>query len=227
MEALSQRSYSCYRDLVDAPGFLEYFAQATPIDIIEDLPIGSRPARRRGQRTLNDLRAIPWVFAWTQNRCLIPAWYGLGTALSELPPETWPALQKMYRDWPFFEAAIDNAALALAKADMFIAQCYAQLTEEPEIRRRFWELIAGERDRSRQAILTITGGHELLAETPWFQGSIDVRNPYIDPLNLIQIELLRRRRALPPGAPEADNEHLRHLLRLTVQGVAAGMRTTG
>ena len=227
VEALSQRSYSCYRDLVDAPGFLEYFANATPIDIIEDLPIGSRPARRRGQRTLNDLRAIPWVFAWTQNRCLIPAWYGLGTALSELRPETWPVIQQMYRDWPFFEATIDNAALALAKADMFIAQCYAQLAEEPEIRQRFWKLIAGERDRTRQAILKITGGTELLAGTPWFQGSIEVRNPYIDPLNLIQIELLRRRRALPPGTPEADHEHLRHLLRLTVQGVAAGMRTTG
>ena len=133
----------------------------------------------------------------------------------------------MYREWPFFEASIDNAALALAKADMFIAQCYAQLAEEPEIRQRFWTLIAGERDRTRQAILNITGGQELLAETPWFQGSIEVRNPYIDPLNLIQIELLRRRRALSPAAPEADSEHLRHLLRLTVQGVAAGMRTTG
>lgn len=227
IEALSARSYSCYRELVDSPGFLEYFASATPIDEIEDLPIGSRPARRRGQRTLNDLRAIPWVFAWTQNRCLIPAWYGLGTALSELPEDVWPALRKMYREWPFFEAAIDNAALALAKADMFIAHRYAQLTEEPDVRERFWALIAGERDRSRQAILRITEGDELLSQTPWFQGSIEVRNPYIDPLNLIQIELLRRRRALPPGTPEADREHLRHLLRLTVQGVAAGMRTTG
>lgn len=227
LEALSARSYSCYRDLVDSPGFLEYFANATPIDVIEDLPIGSRPARRRGERTLNDLRAIPWVFAWTQNRCLIPAWYGLGTALSELPPETWPVLQKMYREWPFFEATIDNAALALAKADMFIAQCYSELTEEPAIRQRFWKLISTERDRTRQAILSITGGTELLAATPWFQGSIEVRNPYIDPLNLIQIELLKRRRQLPPGSPEVESEHLRHLLRLTVQGVAAGMRTTG
>lgn len=227
VEALSARSYACYRELVDSPGFLEYFASATPIDEIEDLPIGSRPARRRGQRTLGDLRAIPWVFAWTQNRCLIPAWYGLGTALSELPDEVWPALRKMYREWPFFEAAIDNAALALAKADMFIAHCYARLTEEPEVRERFWARIASERDLSRSAILRITEGDELLSQTPWFQGSIDVRNPYIDPLNLIQIELLRRRRALPASAPEEDREHLRHLLRLTVQGVAAGMRTTG
>ncbi len=224
IDALSARSYICYRELVDSPGFLEYFASATPIDEIEDLPIGSRPARRRGQRTLGDLRAIPWVFAWTQNRCLIPAWYGLGTALSELPDGVWPALQKMYKEWPFFEATIDNAALALAKADMFIAQCYARLTEEPEIQKRFWELIAHERDLTRSAVLRITGGDELLSQTPWFQGSIEVRNPYIDPLNLIQIELLKRRRRL---TPEEDGERLRHLLRLTVQGVAAGMRTTG
>jgi len=227
IDKLSSRSYTCYRDLVDAPGFIEYFGSATPIDIIEDLPIGSRPARRRGERTLNDLRAIPWVFAWTQNRCLIPAWYGLGTALSELPDDARPLLKAMYQRWPFFEAAIDNAALALAKADMFIAQCYAGLTEEPEIRQRFWALIDGERNRTRNAILEITGAQDLLSQTPWFQGSVDVRNPYIDPLNLIQIELLRRRRKLTPGTPEGESENLRHLLRLTVQGVAAGMRTTG
>jgi len=227
LEALSARSFTSYRELVDAPGFLEYFANSTPIDVIEDLPIGSRPSRRRGQRTLNDLRAIPWVFAWTQNRCLIPAWYGLGTALAELPEDNWPLLQKMYREWPFFEAAIDNAALALAKADMFIAHCYSELTAEPAIRERFWTMIAGERDRTRQAILQITGGTELLSQTPWFQGSIEVRNPYIDPLNLIQIELLKRRRKMPADSLESDSEYLRHLLRLTVQGVAAGMRTTG
>lgn len=222
IEGLSARSYECYRELVDAPGFLSFFASATPIDEIEDLQIGSRPARRRGQRTLGDLRAIPWVFAWTQNRCLIPAWYGLGTALAELPEEAWASLGAMYREWPFFEATIDNAALALAKSDMFVAQCYAQLTEEPEVRDRFWALIDRERDLTRSAILKITGGTELLSQTPWFQGSIEVRNPYIDPLNLIQIELLKRRRS---GGGE--EERLRHLLRLTVQGVAAGMRTTG
>ena len=231
IDKLAARSYSCYRDLVDAPGFLAYFGSATPIDVIEDLPIGSRPARRRGERTLNDLRAIPWVFAWTQNRCLIPAWYGLGTALSELPEAARPVLREMYQKWPFFAAAIDNAALALAKADMFIAHCYAELTEEPEIRQRFWELIASERARTRQVILDLTGGAELLSQSPWFQKSVEVRNPYIDPVNLIQIELLRRRRQLALGAAaggsEAESEHLRHLLRLTVQGVAAGMRTTG
>ena len=222
---LAKRSYEVYRELVDLPGFLEFFTSATPIDEIEDLPIGSRPARRGERRALEDLRAIPWVFSWTQNRCIIPAWYGLGTALSEIKygdRAAWQTAAEMYREWPFFEATIDNAALALAKADMYIGQAYSELFEDAELRRRFWPLIASERDRARQAILDLTGESELLAGTPWLQASIDVRNPYIDPLNLIQIELLRRRRT---GGEDSD--HWKHLLRLTIQGVAAGMRTTG
>jgi phosphoenolpyruvate carboxylase len=160
---------------------------------------------------------------------MIPAWYGLGTALSEVKyrdRQAWQAVCEMYRQWPFLQATIDNAALAVAKADMYIAQRYSELSENIETRQRVWMLIASERDRTRQAILDLVGGNELLASTPWFQGSIEVRNPYIDPLNLIQIELLRRRRALAAD-DEAENERLRDLLRLTVQGIAAGMRTTG
>jgi phosphoenolpyruvate carboxylase len=230
LETLSKRSFEFYRQLVDQHGFLEYFANATPIEEIEDLPIGSRPARRRGRRSLNDLRAIPWVFSWTQNRCMIPAWYGLGWAVAALrqeQPEMEPVLREMYRTWPFFEATIENAAVALAKTDMFIAQRYAQLHGDEAVRQSIWTLIDSERNRSRQAILEITGESELLARTPWFQGSIHVRNPYIDLLNLIQIELLRRRRAQPAEAPEEERERLGHLLRLTLQGIAAGVRTTG
>jgi phosphoenolpyruvate carboxylase len=230
MEDLSKRSYEFYRQLVDQPGFLEFFSSATPIDEIEGLPIGSRPARRRGRKSLNDLRAIPWVFSWTQNRCMIPAWYGLGWAISSLKqeqPAVSPVLGEMYRHWPFFEATIENAALALAKTDMFVAQRYANLHTDESVRERIWTLIASERNRSRQAILDITGEEELLARTPWFQDSIDARNPYIDLLNLIQIELMRRRRAQPPDAPEGERDQLGHLLRLTLQGVAAGIRTTG
>lgn len=227
---LSARSYKCYRELVDQPGFIHFFATATPIDEIETLPIGSRPARRRGERTLGDLRAIPWVFSWTQNRCMIPAWYGLGTALTEVKyrdRSSWNLICEMYRSWPFMQATIDNAVLALAKADMYIAHHYADLEEDPDIRQRCWSLIAAERDRTRQALLDMVGGNELLATNPWFFSSIDARNPYIDPLNLIQVELLRRRRTLPAEASEAEREQLRDMLRLTVQGVAAGMRTTG
>lgn len=230
MEKVAERSFAVYRNLVDQPGFIEYFDEATPIEEIENLPIASRPSRRTGQRTLADLRAIPWVFAWTQNRCLIPAWYGLGAALSDIKygdRAGWQTICEMYRQWPFFQASIDNAALALAKADMYIGQRYSELCEDADRRQRLWLLIAAERDRSRQAILEIVGGSELLASTPWFQGSIEVRNPSIDPLNLIQIELLRRRRAKPPAADGTEQDPLRDLLRLTVQGIAAGMRTTG
>jgi len=228
MDSLAERSLVVYRELVDQPGFIEYFDEATPIEEIENLPIASRPSRRTGQRTLVDLRAIPWVFAWTQNRCLIPAWYGLGAALSDIKYRDragWQTVCEMYRQWPFFQATIDNAALALAKADMYIGQRYSELSACAERQQRIWVLIAAERDRSRQAILDIVGGSELLASTPWFQGSIEVRNPSIDPLNLIQIELLRRRREQTPLAGDCDP--LRDLLRLTVQGIAAGMRTTG
>jgi len=230
MEDLSRRSYAAYRELVEQPGFIPYFEAATPIEEIENLPIGSRPSRRRGERTLGDLRAIPWVFSWTQNRCMIPAWYGLGTALSEIKyrdRSAWQTACEMYRQWPFLQATIDNAALALAKADMYIAQNYSELVENAPERQEIWALIAREFDRTRQALLDLVGGNELLAATPWFQGSIQVRNPYVDPLNLIQIELLRRRRSLPADATEEEGQRLRDLLRLTVQGIAAGMRTTG
>ena len=221
---MADKSLAAYRDLVDQPGFIGYFSKTTPIDDIENLPIASRPSRRRGERTLDDLRAIPWVFAWTQSRCMIPAWYGLGTALVEVKYDdrhAWQNVCDMYRQWPFFQATIDNATLALAKADMYIAQRYSELVDDADVRRPIWQRIAAERDRTRQAILDIVGGGELLATTPWFQRSIEARNPYIDPLNLIQIEFMRRRRQHP------DDESLRELLRLCVQGIAAGMRTTG
>jgi phosphoenolpyruvate carboxylase len=221
---MAERSWAVYRELVDQPGFIRYFSETTPIDDIETLPIASRPSRRRGERTLDDLRAIPWVFAWTQSRCMIPAWYGLGTALVEVKYDdrhAWQNVCDMYRQWPFFQATIDNATLALAKADMYIAQRYSELVDDADVRRPIWQRIAAERDRTRQAILDIVGGGELLATTPWFQRSIEARNPYIDPLNLIQIEFMRRRRQRP------DDESLRDLLRLCVQGIASGMRTTG
>ena len=133
----------------------------------------------------------------------------------------------MYRQWPFFQATIDNAALALAKADKFIASRYAELVSNEEVRQRIGTMIAEERERSRRALLALTGGTDLLSSTPWLQESIDARNPYVDPLNLIQIELIRRRRNFPADATSDEAERIRGLLRLTVQGIAAGMRTTG
>ena len=225
-DRLASRSYAVYRELVDQPGFITFFSQATPIDEIENLPIGSRPSRRRGERSLGDLRAIPWVFAWTQNRCLLPAWYGLGTAILEVKYDdraAWERLREMYQNWPFFTATIDNAAVALAKADPAIGQRYAELVDDDDVRRRLWPLLAAECDRSRQAVLDVVGGRELLDDTPWLKRSIEARNPLVDPLNLIQVEFLRRREQ----AEDDANGSLREILRLSVQGIASGMRTTG
>jgi len=230
MGDLAQRSLSAYRKLVEAPGFLAYFGQATPIEEIESLPIASRPARRYGERRLEDLRAIPWVFAWTQSRHLIPAWYGVGTAFEEIATEThegWDIFKEMYRDWAFFRATIDNAVLALAKTDINIARHYAALVESAEVRERIWKIIAAEYERSCRTVLTVTGQPELLTNVPWLQRSIQVRNPNTDPLNFIQIEWLRRLRAAEARADDREIEEYHDLLRLTIQGLAAGMRTTG
>ena len=224
-DRLANRSFEVYRELVEQPGFITFFSQATPIDEIENLPIGSRPARRRGERSLQDLRAIPWVFAWTQNRCLLPAWYGLGTAILDVKyadRAAWERLREMYRDWPFFTATIDNAAVALAKADPAIGQRYAELLDDENVRQRLWPRLAAECDRSRQAVLDIVGSRELLETTPWLKRSIEARNPLVDPLNLIQVEFLRRRDQI-----DDTDGGLREILRLAVQGIASGMRTTG
>jgi phosphoenolpyruvate carboxylase len=160
---------------------------------------------------------------------MIPAWYGLGAALAEVKYEDrrgWQAVCEMYRRWPFFQATIDNATLALAKADMVIAGHYSELDDDADARKRIWQRIAAEYDRARQAILDIVGSRELLGATPWFQKSIEARNPSVDPLNLIQAEFMRRRRAALAADPAAGETH-RDLLRLCVQGIAAGMRTTG
>jgi phosphoenolpyruvate carboxylase len=228
MNELSDLALAHYRSLIEDAGFLNFFEQATPISEIERLPIGSRPAKRRERQSLADLRAIPWTFAWTQCRQILPAWFGLGTAVSgvvEDSPEGWQPLQEMYREWPFFEALIDNAELALAKADMGIAGQYTLLDDEPGAD-RLRRTIAAEYGLSRGAVLMITGMHELLGGTPWLQRSIGERNPYVDPLNFLQVELLRRLRR-DEGGDESEIAALRDLVRMSIQGVAAGLRTTG
>ncbi|HXE73094.1 MAG TPA: phosphoenolpyruvate carboxylase [Candidatus Nitrosotenuis sp.] len=224
LDRAARDSYRAYRELVEDPEFLDFFEQATPVEEIERLPIASRPSRRQGRRGLEDLRAIPWVFSWTQSRFLIPAWYGLGSAFDGLRggPD-WDLLPEIYRRWPFFAATIDNAAVALATADMSIAATCAGLASA-SARGRLWPRILEEYERSRQVVLAITGGAELLDDVPWLQRSIQARNPYVDPLNFMQVELIRRLRA--EEDPQRASE-LRRLVRLTIQGVAAGMRTTG
>lgn len=208
----SEASTACYRTLRDDPAFLAYFDKATPINTIESMPIGSRPSRRRGARELKDLRAIPYTFAWTQNRHLLTGWYGLGTGLSSIDLETRRA---MYAGWPMFRGMIHNAELALAKCDMQIARHYAELVGDGQSTRLF-ETICTEFDRTRALVLETAQREDLLAGIDWLQRSVRVRNPYIDPLNLIQVELIRR------GLdPQGD------LLRQSVQAIAAGLRNTG
>ncbi|MDZ4848054.1 MAG: phosphoenolpyruvate carboxylase [Pirellulaceae bacterium] len=227
LDHASQIAYKCYRELLESPDFVEYFRRATPISEIEQLPIGSRPSRRKPDGGLADLRAIPWVFSWTQMRCLLPAWFGFGTAMQALleNADTLKQLLTMYREWPFFHVLVDNAELALAKSDFGVVQHYAALASDKRSLIEIADCISAEFKVSVQAILTLTGRTELLAGTPWLKESIRVRNRFVDPLNFVQVELLRRTRELEKNG--SHSEDLRHLSRLAINGIAAGMRTSG
>jgi phosphoenolpyruvate carboxylase len=228
MDSLSASGVEAFRDLVyETPGFLTYWEQATPINELSRLPIGSRPARR-SRGGFDTVRAIPWMFSWMQSRAIIPSWYGLGTAVEAFRAahtDGLALLERMYHEWRFFAALIENAELDLAKADMGIAALYAALVHENEIRDEVFARIRAEHARSTAAICAITGEHYLLERSPVMKLSIDRRNPYVDPLNFIQAALLRRLRALPPGTPEHDRAL--DLVLATVNGIAAGMKTTG
>ena len=224
MDELARRSLKHYRALIESDGFLDYFRQATPIDLIEHTRIGSRPSRRTKTGSLTDLRAIPWVFAWTQSRHLLPAWYGIGSALQSVMAERRDELRNLYRSWPFFSMLLDNAEMSLAKADMYIAGRYASLVPQAGLRRRFLEQIRAEHAASVDAILAIAGHPHLLAGQPRLAESIRLRNPYVDPLHYLQIHFLRQWRKTPP---EKRTEEERRLLALTVNGIAFGMKSTG
>jgi phosphoenolpyruvate carboxylase len=227
MEDLSPRAERCYRGLVhETPALVRYLQAATPLEEIGRLNIGSRPTRRAPSGGLSDLRAIPWVFAWTQSRVVLPGWFGLGSALEDWAGEDatrWKLLGSMYREWPFFKTLVDNAQLALRGADMLIARVYAMLAA-PADREAVFPRLSEEYARTEAALARLTGQRELLDEAPWLQRSIRVRNPYIDPMNYVQVALLRRLRAVAPGA---DAEDLGDTVRLSVNGIAAGLRNTG
>ncbi len=218
MEAMAGRARGAYRDLLEADGFVQYFESATPIEVIDELNLGSRPTSRSGERRPEDLRAIPWVFSWTQARCILPGWYGLGSGIDaylEADGEL-ETLREMYAQWPFFATTIDNAAMALAKTDMDIAGEYADLADA-ELREQFFPTIEAEYDRSVEHVLAITG-RDTLVDRPWLDESLALRNPYVDPLNYLQAALLGRSHRTPVED---------RTLRLTVKGIAAGMKNTG
>lgn len=229
MERLSQDSFAAYQAFVYKNGdFLPYFRQATPIDELGELNIGSRPAKRKDSPQIQDLRAIPWVFSWTQNRHLLPAWFGFGTAVeayTRSDPDSLAEFKRMYRHWPFFKTLIDNLQMALAKADMLIAAEYAQLVDDPELASRVFAKILDEYGRTKNMVLAITGEREILANSPVIRESIRLRNPYVDPLSYFQIQLLRELRSKKENEAEAK-EILRDVL-LTINGIASGLRNTG
>jgi phosphoenolpyruvate carboxylase len=227
MDAFASSSFEAYRRLIDHPSFGRFFRTVTPITDIEGLQIASRPARRAASDRIEDLRAIPWVFAWTQCRCLIPAWYGLGSAIAEAleaAPDKLPEIRRMYHDWPFFRATIDNAVLAVAKSNLPVFRRYAELAGDDLGCRDIESMIETEWRLTDEVLRKITDCSELLDDVPWLKRSIAFRNGYVDPLNLIQVELQARARATEDAATEPDLAHVR---QLAVKGVAAGMRTTG
>ena len=225
MDAMAMAAQEAYHALVErTPAFLEYWRTATPIDEIRRLRLGSRPAVRRGDAvTRTTVRAIPWVFSWMQSRFNLPGWYGLGAALDRAEPGL---LQEMYVEWPFFRAILDNAEMSLLKADMGIAALYSGLVPDRALAAAVFSAIEEEYARTRDAILRATGHAELLDGDPVIQRSVHLRNPYVDPLNYVQIEMLRRLRASPdPDGPDA--ERLREVIAITINGIAAGLQNTG
>ncbi len=222
-EAMGEASAAArqhYRSLLETDGFLDFYHTVTPIEEISRLNIGSRPARRKGEKSLGNLRAIPWVFSWTQGRGNLPGWYGVGTGLAALPEGL---SRELVGAWPFFSTLVDFAQMSLAKADMDIFEGYLELVPQP-LRERFWPMLRDEFALSVQQVEAATGS-SLLEHDPTLARSIELRNPYVDPISLLQVELLRRLRSLPPESPE--REDLEYAVLVSLVGISAGMRNTG
>lgn len=228
LDALSEAGAAAYRAFVyETPGFIDYWQQATPINELARMPIGSRPAKR-SKGGFESVRAIPWIFSWMQSRAIIPSWYGVGTALHghiEATADGLALLRAMYTEWPFFRVLIDNVELDLAKADLGIAALYADLVTDAALRTLIFSQMQAEHDRACRVICQIIGQTTLLEKSNVLKRSIDRRNPYVDPLNFIQVALLRRLRAATPGT-EA-HEAVIPVVLSTINGIAAGMKTTG
>ncbi|MDB4979436.1 MAG: Phosphoenolpyruvate carboxylase [Myxococcales bacterium] len=229
MDELSALAFSAYRTFVyETPGFIRYFREATPINEIGDLNIGSRPASRKSSDRIEDLRAIPWVFSWGQCRQSIPGFYGFGSAVrafvgkGKQGTSRLALLRKMYARWPFFRTIIDKLEMVLAKTDMGIAARYAGLVRDAKLRERIFGRIKREHDDTLAAVFSITGTKALLENNPSLARSLQHRTPYIDPLNHLQVELLRRLRA-----GKGDANEIRRAVHLTINGVAAGLRNSG
>ncbi|WP_348269707.1 phosphoenolpyruvate carboxylase [Edaphobacter paludis] len=229
-DQLSATSYEFYREhIVDNPETFTYFEQATPVAELEHARLGSRPAKRGGKKSMADLRAIPWVFGWMQSRQLVPAFFGVGHALDRFVKENpggLALLQTMARDFPLFLDIIRNVEMALAKADFGIARLYASLVEDEALRDRVFAKLEAEFNLTHRMLLDITQQKALLENNPVLERSIRLRNPYVDPMSLIQVELIRRKRAaIAEGKP--DSPELNRAISATINGISAGLRNTG
>ncbi|WP_205010963.1 phosphoenolpyruvate carboxylase [Streptococcus parasanguinis] len=224
MDKVVDRSYNIYRELVFGnEHFYDYFFESSPIKAISSFNIGSRPAARKTITEIGGLRAIPWVFSWSQSRVMFPGWYGVGSSFKEFideDPENIETLRYMYKNWPFFQSLLSNVDMVLSKANMDIAFEYAQLCEEEEVR-NIYQIILHEWQLTKDIILMIEEHDELLAENPYLKESLDYRMPYFNVLNYIQLELIRRQRT---GQLSADQDKLIHI---TINGVATGLRNSG
>lgn len=225
MDQLSLRAFNAYRGLVyETPGFTTYFRQSTVVSEIASLNIGSRPASRKASERIEDLRAIPWVFSWAQCRLMLPGWYGFGSAvdgwLAE-NPDGLATLRRMLKSWPFFQSLLSNMDMVLAKTDLAIASRYAELVADSELRERIFSRIVGEWQLTRRHLLAILERDDFLADNPMLKRSLQLRAPYMDPLNHLQVELLKRHRA------GDTDERVARGIHITINGIAAGLRNSG
>jgi len=225
MDQMATVAHKMYRGLVyENPRFIEFWQTATPLDEIKRMHIGSRPAARGKSSEISKIRAIPWVFSWMQSRFNLPGWFGLGSALVCIKDDS--LLHDMYRGWPLFKTLLDNAEMSLIKADMGIASLYVDLVPDHRLAEEMFTSIRAEYDQTRDVVLAVSGHTNLLSEELITQNAVQLRNPYVDPLNYIQVEMLRRIRALPdPEGQEA--EAIREVIAITINGIAAGLRNTG
>jgi len=229
LEQLSERAFRAYRGLVyETEGFNRYFRESTPITEIAGLNIGSRPTARKASGRIEDLRAIPWVFSWAQCRLMLPGWYGFGSAVEAWlkdNPDGLEMLRRMLRSWPFFRTLLSNMDMVMSKADLAIASRYADLVSDASLRNEIFGRLRAEFERTRHYLLAIEQQDELLADNPLLRRSIRNRFPYMDPLNHLQVELLRRHRA--GDATESVDERVRRGIHLSINGIAAGLRNSG
>jgi phosphoenolpyruvate carboxylase len=224
LDELSSLAFDFYRQhILDDPGVVTYFEQSTPVGELEQAKIGSRPSRRNASTKLTDLRAIPWVFGWTQSRLLVPAWFGVGYAIDQYLARSGSLelLQEMAREFPLFIDLLRNVELALGKVDLATARLYASLVEDADLRERIFDMFEAEFHRTVRALLAVTGQKELLEDNPVLSHSIRLRNPYVDPMHLIQVDLLRRKRQ------GEDTPELNRAIAATISGISAGLRNTG